>query len=71
MDAVTLDGAIRHNVNQVRRYIDLFDHEVHRKKPSLAMLRHYMESVDAHMRMASNAALSSEALCADQEGGRP
>ena len=70
MDAVTVGGAIRHNVNQVRRYIDLFDHEVHRKKPNVTMLQHYIESVEAHMRMASNAALSFEALCADQ-GGRP
>lgn len=59
---VMFANAVKHHVSNVRRYIDLFEHELTRKKPNVTMLQHYIESVDAHMRMASNAALSTEAL---------
>lgn len=57
MDGVTFEGAIKWHVQRIRSYSDLFEHEVTRANPDKVMLRHYMDSMQAHMRMAADAAL--------------
>lgn len=62
-----MNAAIHHHANMVRYYANLLEREALCADPDKYDLLHYIESIDAHMRMASNAALSREALCA--EGG--
>ena len=54
---VMFTEAINHHTMQVHRYADLFAHELRRSAPNKTMLTHYMESIQAHMRMGADAAL--------------
>lgn len=51
------EGAVQFHVSGIHRYAQLFEHEIGRIAPNKTMLNHYMDSMQAEMRMCANAAL--------------